>query len=60
MNVEEIARKLCEYNHSKMCEQHEKGTNTVFSFEEYWERNIRYFTERAKIYLEVKECIEKK
>jgi hypothetical protein len=50
ISVEEIARKSCEYGHSKMCEQFAEGKNTAFSFEEYWERNIRYFTERAKIY----------
>ncbi len=60
MNVEEIAKRLCEDAYSKHCENSQKGMTEAFSFEEYWERNKDYFIERARIYLEVKACLEAK
>jgi hypothetical protein len=42
MTTEEIAKKLRE--------QHEKGTDTTFSFEKYWVRNKEYFVKQAEIY----------
>jgi len=60
MTVEEIAKRVCKDNHLKLCEQCEAGAMTGYSFEQYWEKNKEYFAERAKIYLEVKGCLETK
>lgn len=59
MNVEEIAKKLCKHNYLKLCDVN-LGMNTTYSFEKYWETNKEYFIQRAKIYLDVKECLETK
>ena len=60
MNVEEIAKMVCEKTYLKMCTTCEAETKSGYSLEEYWERNKEYFTQHAKIYLEVKECREVK
>jgi hypothetical protein len=57
MTTEEIARKLCEHRYLRLCDATE-GKNKEYPLEEYWERNKKYFIERAEIYLEVKECLE--
>ncbi len=59
MTPEEIAKIICEHTYSGQCNAHEKAAGTMFTFDEYWERNKKYFIDRAKIYLEVKECLEK-
>ena len=59
MNVEEIAKKICEHNYLKLCDTN-PGMNTTYSFKKYWETNKEYFIHRAKIYLEVKNCLEAK
>ena len=58
MNVEEIAKMVCEKTYLKLCEPCESGTKPGYSFEQYWEKNKEYFTQQAKIYLEVKKCLE--
>jgi len=60
MTIEEIAKKVCKNTHLKLCQQCEEGATPGYSFEQYWEKNKEYFVERAKIYLEVKECLEVK
>jgi hypothetical protein len=60
MTIDEIAKKLCEYSYLKLCEQCAKGANPSYSLETYWEINKKYFTGRAEIYLEVKECLKAK
>lgn len=60
MNVEKIAKMVCEKTYLKLCKQCESGTKPGYSFEQYWEKNREYFTQQAKIYLEVKECLEAK
>jgi len=60
MNLEEIAKMVCKKTYLKLCEPCESGAAPGYSFEQYWEKNKEYFTERAKIYLEVKECLEAK
>jgi hypothetical protein len=60
MNVEEIAKMVCEKTYLKLCKPCESGTQPGYSFEQYWEKNKEYFTQQAKIYLEVKECLEAK
>jgi hypothetical protein len=60
MTVEEIARKVCENTHLKLCEQCEAGAVPGYSLEQYWKKHKEYFIERAKIFLEVKECLEEK
>jgi hypothetical protein len=60
MNLEEIAKKVSENTYLKICNQGEPGTTPGYSFEQYWEINKEYFTHQAKIYLEVKECLEAK
>jgi hypothetical protein len=59
MTTDQIARKLCEHNYSKLCDE-TTGKDNDYSLEEYWERNKKYFIERVEIYLEVKECLEAK
>jgi hypothetical protein len=58
MSVEEIAKKVSEKTYLKLCKARGSETNSEYSFEQYWERNKEYFTQHAKIYLEVKECME--
>jgi hypothetical protein len=53
MTVAGIARKLCELWYLKL-----DKSETSYSVENYWERNKEYFTQRAKIYLEVKGSLE--
>ena len=60
MNVEEIAKKVCENTYLKLCEPCQPGTDPGYSFEQYWEKNKEYYTQQAKIYLAVKECLEAK
>jgi hypothetical protein len=60
MTVEKIAKKMCENTHLKLCEQCESGATQGYTFEQYWEKNKEYFTQQAKTYLEVKECLEEK
>jgi hypothetical protein len=52
---EEIARKLSEYSYNEL------GNSNLlyYSYEDYWEKNKRYFVVQAEIYLRVKECLEK-
>lgn len=57
MNVEEIAKMVCEKTYLKLCKPWEAGTEPGYSFEDRWEKNKEYYTQRAKIYLEVKECL---
>jgi hypothetical protein len=61
MTAEEIARKLAERDYAKLCgnARSKKESELLHSPEDYWERNKNYFIERAKIYLEVRECLEK-
>jgi predicted transglutaminase-like protease len=59
MDKEEIAKKLCRHNYTKLCSER-KEMEEEYSYEEYWETNREYFMERAQIYLEVKECLEAK
>jgi hypothetical protein len=60
MEADEIAKKICKYTYLKQCDHSKDAKASVFSFEDYWERNKKYFTERAQIYLEVKACLEEK
>lgn len=60
MTVEELANRLCKSAYLKHCEECKKRTTAAFSREEYCEMNREYFIERAKIYLEVKACLEAK
>jgi len=60
MNVEEIAKLVCEKTYLNLCKQCEPGPNRGFVFEQYWEKNKEYFTEQAKAYLAVKDCLEAK
>ncbi len=53
MTVEEIARKIAENSFSELARD-----SYSYSFDGYWERNRRYFLERAGIYSEVKESLE--
>ena len=56
MTSEEIARKLSEYSYKEL------GNSNLlyYSYEDYWEKNRRYFVVQAEIYLRVKECLETK
>ena len=60
MNVEEIAKTVCEKTYLKLCKACEMETKSGYALEEYWERNKEYFTQHAKIYLEVEEYLEEK
>lgn len=62
MTAEEIARRLSESVYSELCENvhSKKEPELLHSHEDYWKLNKHYFIERAKIYLEVKECLERK
>jgi hypothetical protein len=60
MTTEEIAKMVCEKTYLKLCEQCEAGAIPGYSYEQYWEKNKEYFIERAKIYFEVKKCLEAK
>ena len=60
MNVEEIARMVCEKTYLNLCKPYSSRTTLGYSFEQYWEKNKEYFTQQAKIYLEIKECMEAK
>lgn len=59
MTAEEIARKLSEHNYLRLCKKCEEEAIKAFSAEQYWEMNKEYFKNRAKIYLEVKDCLDK-
>jgi hypothetical protein len=52
-SLAEIARKLCEHSHLKL-----DNSEASYSVEQYWERNKEYFTQRVKVYLEVKASLE--
>jgi hypothetical protein len=56
MTSEEIAKKLSEYSYEEL------GNSNLlyYSYEDYWEKNRRYFVVQAEIYLRVKECLETK
>ncbi len=62
MTTQEIAKKLCEHAHSKLCEQLSgpSAMDLTYSFEEYWKKNEKYFVQQAEIYLEVKACLKAK
>ena len=60
VNVEEMAKVVCEKTYLKLCEPCGVGAPLGYSLEQYWEKNKEYFAERAKIFLEVKECLEAK
>ena len=55
ITVAGIARKLCEHWYLRL-----DKSETSYSAEQYWERNKEYFTQHAKIYLEVEEYLEEK
>ena len=60
ITVEEMAKIVSEKTYWNLCKQCEPGTNPRYSLEEYWKRKKEYFTEQAKTYLAVKECLEAK
>ncbi len=59
VTVEDIARKLSESAHLELCKntRSKKESELLYSHEDYWKRNKKYFIERARIYLAVKEYL---
>lgn len=58
MDIEELAKKVCEKTFVEQCKICESGIKLGYSLEEYWETNKEYFVQQVKIYLDVKKCLE--
>ena len=56
MLLEEIARKLSKYSYEEIGD----AGPLYYSYDNYWEKNKRYFFIQAEIYLSVKERLETK
>ncbi len=58
MNIEEIAKTLCEKTYMKLCDPCEPEVKPGYSLKEYWEINKEYFAHQVEVYLAVKKCLE--